>query len=98
MTGNALHNEEMEYHKKFGRIQHIDLMSRIEICYATVHLETQTVAYNLPCFQSIKRYVMYMVSHPHKAIFIVLIMMMAQIPSDLQGVGIKLKTTQPIIV
>ena len=39
LTVNALHKAEMEYHGKFGhtlvRIQHIDIMSRIEIFYAT---------------------------------------------------------------
>ena len=39
LTGNALHKAEMEYHGKFGhtigRIQHIALMSRIDLCYAT---------------------------------------------------------------
>ena len=39
LVGNALHKSEIEYHGKFGhnieRIQHIDLMSRIKISYAT---------------------------------------------------------------
>ena len=39
LTGHALQKAEMEYHGKFGhtlgRIQHIDLMSRIDLCYAT---------------------------------------------------------------
>ena len=37
LTGHALQGEEMEYNGKFGhnigRIQHIDLMSIIDICY-----------------------------------------------------------------
>ena len=35
-TGNALHKSEMEYHDKFGhtlgKIQHIALISIIDIC------------------------------------------------------------------
>ena len=35
LTGHALHKAELEYHGKFGhklgRIQHIDLMSRIDL-------------------------------------------------------------------
>ena len=63
----------MEYHGKFGHtlggIQHIALISRIYMCYATCLLENQTVAPNLPGFQGIKSRVQYMVSHPHKTIF-----------------------------
>ena len=73
LTGNALHKAEMEYHRKFGhtigRIKHISLMSRIDICYTSYHLSTQTVAHNLPDFQGIKRCVKYLDSHPHKPIF-----------------------------
>ena len=62
----------MEYHRKFGhtleRIQHIALMSIIDICYTTCHLATQTVAPTLPGFQGIKRCVKYLASHPHKPI------------------------------
>ena len=43
LTGHALQKGEMEYHGKFGhtigRIQHIALMSRIDLCYATCRLE-----------------------------------------------------------
>ena len=63
----------MEYHGKFGhnlgRIQHIDLMSRINLCYETCCLATQTVAPTLPGFQGIKRFVQYLDSCPHKPIF-----------------------------
>ena len=63
----------MEYHGKFGhtlgRIQHIALMSRTDLCYATCRLDTQTVAPTLPSFQGIKRCVKYLDSHPHKPIF-----------------------------
>ena len=70
LIGHAIHNAEMEYHGKFGhtigRIKHIALMSRIEICYATCRLANQTVAPNLPGFQGIKRCAQYLDSHPHK--------------------------------
>ena len=63
----------MEYHGKFGRtlrrIQHIAFISRIGICYATCHLEIQTVEYTLPCFQVIKICVQDLDSHQHKPIF-----------------------------
>ena len=72
LTGHDLHKSEMEYHGKFGytlgRIQHISLMIRIDICYATCCLATQTVAPNLPGFQGIKRCVQYLSSRPHKHI------------------------------
>ena len=89
----------MVYHGKFvhtlGRIQHIALMSRIEISYKTCHLETQTVAPTIPGFQGIKRCVQYMDSNSHKPCFILLIPMMDQISPDLHGVVINFKTTQP---
>ena len=73
LTGHALHKSEMEYHGKFGhtlwRIQHIALMSRIDICYATCRLANQTVALTIPGLQGIKRCLEYMASHPHKPIF-----------------------------
>ena len=73
LTGHALHKSEMENHGKFGhtigRIQHIALMSRIDLCYATCCLSTQTVAPTLPGFKGIKRCVQYLASHPHKPIF-----------------------------
>ena len=63
----------MEYHGKFGhtlgRIQNIAIMSRIDLCYATYHMATQTVEPNLPGFQGIKLGVKYLASHPHKPIF-----------------------------
>ena len=63
----------MEYHGKFGhtlrRIQHIAIMSRIDLCYATCRLATQTVAHTLPGFQGLKRCVQYLARHPHKPIF-----------------------------
>ena len=44
-------------------------MSRIDLCYATCRLATQTMAPTLPGFQGIKRSVKYLASHPHKPIF-----------------------------
>ena len=63
----------MEYHGKFGhtlgRIQHIDLMIRIDLFYTTYRLATHNVAPTPPGFQGIKRCVQYMASHPHTPIF-----------------------------
>ena len=58
-----------KFEHTIGRIQHIALMSRIDRCYATCNLATQTVAPTLPGFQGTKRYVQYLYSHPHKPIF-----------------------------
>ena len=73
LTGHALHKTEMEYNGKFGhtlgRIQHIALMIRIDLYYATCNLATQTVAPTLPGFQGIKRYIQYLDINPHKPIF-----------------------------
>ena len=70
---NAMHKLEIEYHGKFvhtlGRIQHISLMIRIDICYATCNIVTQTVAPTIPGFQGIKHCVQYLASHPNKTIF-----------------------------
>ena len=79
---NDLHKAEMEYHGKFrhnlGRKQHISLMSRIDICYTSCILETQTVAPTLTDFQGIKSCIKYMDSLPHKNILILLFIMMGQ--------------------
>ena len=73
LTGHDLHKSEMEYHGKFGytlgKIQHIAPMSRIDLCYATCCLDTQTVAPTLPDFQGIKRCLQYLASTPHKPIY-----------------------------
>ena len=73
LTGHALQKAEMEYRGKFGhkigRIQHISLMSIIDLFCATCRLENQNVAPTLPGFQVIKRCVQYLASHPHKTIF-----------------------------
>ena len=73
LTGHVIYKAEMEYHRKFGhtlgRIQQIALMSRIDLCYATCRLATQTVAPTLPGFQGIKQCVKYLDSHPPKPIF-----------------------------
>ena len=63
----------MEYQGKFGhtigRIQHIALISRTDICYTNCRILTQTVTNNLPGFQGIKCFVQYLAIHPHKPIF-----------------------------
>ena len=80
----------MEYHGEFGhnigRIQHISLMSIIDTWFTSYRLATQTVTPTLPSFQGIKRCVQYLDSHTHTPIFILLILMMAQILSDIHGV------------
>ena len=55
------------------------------------------MAHTLPELQGIKQCVQYLASHPHKTIFILLIIMMDQMSSGSHGVEIKLKTTQPKI-
>ena len=73
LAGNPPHKAEMEYHGKFGhnigRIQNVDIISRIDICYIAYHLATQTMATNLPVLQDINRCFQYMNSHPNKPIF-----------------------------
>ena len=73
LTWHSLHKAEMEYHGSFRhtieRIQHIAIMSRIDLCYATFHLATQTVVSNLPGFKGINRCFHYLASHPHKPRF-----------------------------
>ena len=102
LARHTLHKAEMEYHGKFGhtlgRIQHIALMSIIDIRYATCCLSTQTLAPTLQSFQGIKRCVKYLASHPHKPSFILLTIMMDQISSGLHGMVIQLNTTQPRLV
>ena len=92
----------MEYHGKFGHklgsIQHIALMSRIDLCCETCLLVTQTVSPNLPGFQGIKLCVQYLASHPHQPIFYPYNFMLNQMSSGLHGVEIKLKTTKPQFV
>ena len=72
LTGNANFKAEMEYHGKFGHtigwIQHISIMSRIEICYSSCRLETQTMSPTLPSFQGLNRCIQYMYSHTLKPI------------------------------
>ena len=45
VTKNDFHKAEMEHHGKvvhtIGRIQNIDIMSKIEICYKACRMETQ---------------------------------------------------------
>ena len=63
----------MEYHGNFGhtlgRIQHIALMSRIDICYTACIITTQIVASTLCDLQGIKICIQYLYSHHHKTIF-----------------------------
>ena len=70
-------------------------MSGIDICYTYCSIETQTLSPTLPGFQGIKSCIWYMSSHQHKPILIII---MDQISSDLNVVGIKLNTTQSGIV
>ena len=74
---------EMEHHGKFihtlGWIYNIANMSIIYICYTAYCLVTQTVAHNLPGFESLNICIIYLSSHPHKPIFILIILMMDQI-------------------
>ena len=79
-------------------MQHIDLMSRIDISYTACHMETQNLAHALTGFQGLKRFIKHLSSHPNNPIFILIILMMAQISLGLHGVGIKGKTEQPRIV
>ena len=92
----------MQYHGKFGhtleRIQHIALISRIDLCYATCSLATQNVAPTLPGFQGIKQCVQYLASHPCIPIFYPSNSYDGSISSGLHGVEIKLNTTQHNIV
>ena len=72
LTGNAFHRVEMEYNGKFGhnlgRIQHIGIMSRLEICYTYCLMETQTLAPTITGSQGIKSCIKYLANHPHKPI------------------------------
>ena len=52
-----------------GRIQHIDIVRRIDMLYTALSMKTQTVACNLTSFQGLKRCIQYMDSHPYKPIF-----------------------------
>ena len=101
-TVNTLCMAEMEYHGKcvhtLGRIQNIAIMSIIDFFYRFCYLVTQTVAPRLPYFQGISFCIQYLASNPHKPIVILLMIMVAQISSDLYGLGIQWKNKQPIIV
>ena len=63
----------MEYHGKIGniigRIQHISLMTIIDICCTACRLANQTVVPNIPGFQGIKRCIQYLASNPYTPIF-----------------------------
>ena len=63
----------MDYYGKFGhtigRMQHISLMSIIEIYYTSCFLATQNMATTLPGFQIINSCIKYLANHTHKPIF-----------------------------
>ena len=44
-------------------------MRKIDICYTTCHMETQTVTPMLPCFQYLKFCIKYLSSKSHTPIF-----------------------------
>ena len=89
----------MEYYGKFGqtfrRIQHIDNMIITEICSTACRLGGRNVAYNIPGFKYHKCCIQYMASHPHKPIFIIMIIVMDQISSYLHVVWVNLKASKP---
>ena len=101
LTRHAVSQAEMEYNVKFGhtlgRIHHISIVIRIDICYTVFHLGTQTVVTTIPYFQGLKHSIKYLDSHPNDPYIVIIILIMAQNSPYLHGVGIKLKTTQPII-
>ena len=72
-TVDSLRKAEMEYHGNFWHtlvwIQHIDIMSRIDICYTSFRMVTQNVSPTLHGFQGLKLWVQYLDSHPHKPFF-----------------------------
>ena len=102
LTGNALRKSEMEYHRKFGnnlgRIQHIALMIRIK-CFTQPDFWKPKLWHThlLDYKASSAALNSWLITHLNQN-FILIIIMMAQMSSDLHGVGIKLKTRQPIIV
>ena len=73
LPGDYLYKAEMEYNGKFGhtlgRIQHINLMSIIEICYKSCHISTKTMAPTITVFQGINNCIQYLDSPPQKPIF-----------------------------
>ena len=73
LTINDFHNAEMEYHGKFEytivHIQHIAIISIIDICYTSCCLSNHTMAPNLPGFKGIKLCIKHLSSKPPKHIF-----------------------------
>ena len=73
LTLNSLHKSEMEYYGIFwhtlGRIQHIDIMSIIDICYTGFCLGTQTLSTTIIGLKYLKHCIQYLASNPHKPIF-----------------------------
>ena len=92
----------MGYYGKFGhnlgRIQHISLMIRIYFFMQRVFQKPQ-MWHTLFLVYKVSRAVfnIWLVTYINPY-FILLIIIMVQISSDLHGVGINLKTTQPRIV
>ena len=56
------------------------------------------MAPTIPYFRGIKRCIQYLAIHSYKISFILLTLIMDQILSELHGVGLNFKTTQPKIV
>ena len=59
LTGNGFNKSEREYTRKFGqvigRVQHISIITRIDVFYTKCCLGTQIVASTLPVFK-VSRY------------------------------------------
>ena len=68
---------------------------RVYIFYIALRLETQTVTPTLLGYQGLKKCIQYLASRPHKPILIPIVNSMNQMPSELHGVEIRLKATQP---
>ena len=65
----------------------------MNICYTAWHLVTQTLAPTIPGLQCLKRCIQYLASHPCNPSFILIIIIMYQISSELHVMGIKWMTT-----
>ena len=102
LRGNALHNTEIEYEGKFrlalGRIQQIDLMSRIDI-FIQPDVWKPKLCHLLFLVSKVPSDVfnicLVTLINPS---FVILTIIMDQMSSELHGVVIKLYTTQAIIV
>ena len=98
LRGNALHSTEIEYEGKFrlalGRIQQIDLMSRIDI-FTQPDVWKPKLCHLLFLVSkvSIAAFYIWLVTLINPS-FIIIIILIAKISSELDVVGIKWKTTQ----